>query len=103
MLLTNAFLNLPSILYAKEMLNSITPLLLIIFIFYFLVIRPQHTKVKEHYNMIQGLKKNDRIIVSGIIGTISKIEPKIETVTIKIAPNTEVQITKNAVSQLLNK
>ena len=54
-----------------EQLAGILPLLLIFVVFYFLLIRPQQKKLKDHKNMIANLKKGDRIVTQGgIIGNI---------------------------------
>ena len=53
-----------------EQLAGILPLLLIFVVFYFLLIRPQQKKLKDHKNMIANLKKGDRIVTGGIIGNI---------------------------------
>ena len=58
-----------------EQLAGILPLLLIFVVFYFLLIRPQQKKLKDHKNMIANLKKGDRIVTQGgIIGNIQASE-----------------------------
>jgi preprotein translocase subunit YajC len=69
------------------------PLVLIFVIFYFLLIRPQQKKAKEHKTMLEGLKKGDKIVTSGgIFGLIEEVRP--ETVTVKIAENVRVKLGK---------
>ncbi|MEM4261140.1 MAG: preprotein translocase subunit YajC [Candidatus Woesearchaeota archaeon] len=69
----------------------------IILIMYFLMIRPQQKRQKEHKQMLDNLKKGDKVIMaSGIHGTIKDIDGP--TVTIEIAENTNIQIEKNAIA-----
>ncbi len=69
-------------------------------IFYFLLIRPQQKKMKEHKKMVEELKKGDRIITGGgIYGTVEGINPN--TVTVKIAEGTKVKITRGSVAAVL--
>lgn len=69
----------------------------IILIMYFLMIRPQQKRQKEHKQMLDNLKKGDKVIMaSGIHGTIKDIDGPV--VTIEIAENTNIQIEKNAIA-----
>ncbi len=71
-------------------------------IFYFLMIRPQQKRVKEHKAMVEALKKGDEIITNGGLGgTISKVNDGFFQV--KIAENVEVTVQQNAVANLLPK
>lgn len=70
---------------------------LIFLIFYFMIIRPNQKKQKERRNMLEALKKGDKIIISGgIHGTIVGIEEKI--VLVQIADNTKVKVDRGSVS-----
>jgi len=54
---------------------SLLPLVLIFVVMYFLIIRPQNKKAKDHQNLIKNLKKGDRVVMNGgIIGTVTKVE-----------------------------
>ena len=76
-----------------EQLAGILPLLLIFVVFYFLLIRPQQKKLKDHKNMIANLKKGDRVVTQGgIIGKVTKIKDESE-IEVEIATNTKVRIT----------
>ncbi|MBI4653481.1 MAG: preprotein translocase subunit YajC [Nitrospirae bacterium] len=79
--------------------SSFFPLILIFVIFYFLLIRPQSKKAKEHRTMLENLKKGDKIITSGgIYGVIDDIDPT--TATIKIAENVKVKISRSSIAGL---
>jgi preprotein translocase subunit YajC len=79
--------------------GSIIPLVLIFVIFYFLLIRPQQKRVKEHKRMIDNLKKGDKVITSGgIHGVIEAVGTN--TVTVKIAENVKVKLSKTYIAAL---
>lgn len=73
------------------------PLILIFIIFYFLLIRPQKSKEKEHQKMLANLSKNDEIVTSsGIHGTIVNIKDKL--VIVRIDENVKIELDKNCVA-----
>lgn len=66
-------------------------------IFYFMLIRPQRLKQKEHDKLISGLKTGDKVVTSGgIHGLISNVKEK--TVIVKIADNVKIEVDKPAIS-----
>ncbi|MFK5951841.1 MAG: preprotein translocase subunit YajC, partial [Desulfobacterium sp.] len=70
-------------------LTAFVPLILMFVIFYFLLIRPQQKKAKEHQSMISSLKKGDRIVTSGgVHGTIISLGDT--TVSLEIAENVKI-------------
>ncbi len=83
-------------------LELILPLLLMFGIFYFLLIRPQQKKAKEHKTMVEALGKGDEIITNG--GLLAKITDVDENfLTCKISDNVEVKIQRHAISSVLPK
>ena len=79
------------------------PFVLILGVMYFLVIRPQSKKAKEHREMVAALKKGDRVVVSnGIFGVVSKIIDDQE-VAVEIASGVEVTVVRSSVSQVISK
>jgi len=78
---------------------SLVPLLLIMVIFYFLLIRPQQKRVKEHRNMIESLKKGDKVITGGgIYGTITDV--KDDFLRIEIADGVRIKVRQDSISSL---
>lgn len=78
------------------------PLIAIIFIMYFLLIRPQARKQKEHKAMLGAIQKGDRILTSGgIIGTIVGIKENEGLLIVKIADNVKVELSRNSVAQVI--
>ncbi len=73
------------------MIQSFLPLILIFVIFYFLLIRPQSKKAKEHKQVLENLKKGDKIMTNGgIYGIIEDIDT--DTVTLKVGIKDDVRI-----------
>ncbi len=80
--------------------TAFIPLILMFVIFYFLLIRPQQKKTKEHREMISNLKKGDRIITAGgIYGRITGIDDT--TVTLEIADKVRIKMARQNVGALL--
>jgi preprotein translocase subunit YajC len=80
------------------------PLILIVFVMYFLMIRPQAKRQKQHKAMIQQLQKGEKIVTSGgIIGTVAGIKEKEGLLIVKIADNVKVEISRTSVAQVMKK
>jgi preprotein translocase subunit YajC len=82
-------------------LMSFLPIVLMFVVLYFLMIRPQMKKAKEHRTMLDALQKGDEVIAMGILGRIARIGESY--VSLEIAPDTTIQIQKQAVTTLLPK
>jgi preprotein translocase subunit YajC len=84
---------------AGGFLGSIVPLVLIFVVFYFLLIRPQQKRAKEHKSMLENLKRGDKVITSG--GIYAVIEAVgTNTVTVKIGENVKVKVGKAYIATL---
>lgn len=80
--------------------GAFIPLILMFVIFYFLLIRPQQKKSKEHRAMIDNLKKGDRIITSGgLHGLITAVNE--QTLTVEIAYKVRVKIARGNVAVIV--
>ena len=85
---------------APPTLVSFLPLALVFVVFYFLLIRPQQQKAKEHKLMLTNLKKNDQIITSGgLYGRVLTLAD--DVVTVEIAPNVKVLISRPQISTVV--
>ncbi len=84
-----------------DTLMGMLPIVLMFVILYFLMIRPQMKKAKEHKTMVEGLQKGDEVVAVGILGKIANVGDNY--VTLEIAPNTQIQVQKHAVTTLLPK
>ncbi|MBM3255527.1 MAG: preprotein translocase subunit YajC [Candidatus Omnitrophica bacterium] len=77
-------------------LINLLPLVFIFGVFYFLIIRPQKTKEKEHQKMLLALAKNDEVVTTGgIHGTIVNVKDK--TVVVRVDENVKLEIEKNCI------
>ena len=79
-------------------------LLLIFAIMYFLLIRPQQKKLKEHAAMLDGLRRGDQIITQGgIVGKIVKVKDDANEIEVEIADGVKVRVVKSTIATVLNK
>lgn len=76
-------------------------LVLMMAIFWVLLVRPQQRREKERREMLAKVKSGDRVVFSGILGTVTNVKEK--TFTVKIADNVKVEILRGAVTQVLGK
>ena len=78
------------------------PIILMFVVLYFLMIRPQMKRAKEHKTMIDALQKGDEVVAAGgVLGKISKISENY--ITLQIASNVEIQVQRPAVQLVLPK
>mgnify|MGYP003322139006 FL=1 len=84
-------------------IGQFIPLILIFVIFYFLLIRPQQKRIKEHKAMVEALARGDNVVTAGgIVGKVARIidDDKAE---IQISDNVTIQVIKSTISQVLSK
>jgi preprotein translocase subunit YajC len=85
-------------------LGMLLPIVLIFVIMYFLMIRPQQKKHREHQQMIQSLRKGDKVITSGgLYATVLNIKEKENVVVVKIAENVKVEIQRGSIAGVIEK
>ncbi len=84
-----------------DTLMGMLPIILMFVVLYFLMIRPQMKKAKEHKTMLEALQKGDEVVAVGILGRIAKIADNY--LTLEVAPGVTIQVQKQAVTQLLPK
>jgi preprotein translocase subunit YajC len=70
-------------------------------IFYFILIRPQQKKMKEHKKMVEELKKGDEVIIGGIYGTVENASSGSETMTVKIADGVKIKVIRGSVAHVV--
>lgn len=87
----------------QSALVQFLPLVLIFVVFYFLLIRPQQQKQKQHRAMIDALRRGDRIVTGGgILGTVNRVISA-EEAEVDIAPNVRVRILRSTITSVLAK
>lgn len=84
-----------------DIMNSgIIPIILMFVIFYFLLLRPQQQKVKQHREMVANLRRGDTVVTAGgIVGKVTKVRDDNE-IEVEIADNTRVRVIKGTVSEV---
>ncbi len=83
--------------------GSFVPLILIFAIMYFLLIRPQQKKMKDHQAMINAVRRGDQVVTAGgLIGKVSKVKDDNE-VELELAQGVKVRAVKSTLSQVLSK
>ena len=86
-----------------EAFAQFVPLILIFAIMYFLLIRPQQKKVKEHQAMVAALRRGDEVVTQGgLIGKISKVKDDAE-VEVELASGMKVRVVRSTIAQVRSK
>jgi len=89
---------------SSQFLMQLVPFIAIIAIFYFLIIRPQQTRMKQHKEMVASVKRNDTVVTSGgIVGKVTRVieeEGKEAEVEVQIAENTRVRVVRSTLSDV---
>ncbi len=88
---------------AGDSFGMFVPLILIFVVFYFLMIRPQQKKQKNHREMIGALRRGDRIVTNGgLIGSISRVANDSELI-VEIASGVKVRVLRSMIAEILSK
>ena len=82
-------------------LQQFLPLILLFVVFYFLILRPQQKRQKDHRQLIDSIKQNDALVtIGGMHGKVVKV--KDDTITLRIAEKVEVEFDKSAIARRIN-
>jgi preprotein translocase subunit YajC len=86
-----------------DLITSLLPLVLIFVVFYFLMIRPQQKKMKEHRGMVANLRRGDRVVTGGgFVGVVSRVINDGE-IQVEIAEGVRVRVLRHTITQVLGK
>ena len=87
-----------------EGIQQFVPLILIFAIMYFLLIRPQQKKMKQHQAMVDAVRRGDQVVTQGgLIGKVSKVKEGDNEIEVEIAEGVKVRVVKSTIAQVLNK
>jgi preprotein translocase subunit YajC len=87
-----------------EGIASLVPLILVFLIMYFLLIRPQQKKLKDHQAMVAALRRGDQIVTSGgIMGRVTRVKDNENEVEVEIAPNVNVRVVRSTIQTVVSK
>lgn len=85
----------------QDALGGIAPLLLMLPIFYFLLIRPQQQKAKQHKDMVEKIRRGDGVVLAGgIIGKVNRVRDDDPLIDVEIAKGTIIQVVRASVSEV---
>ena len=103
MLITPAFAQAAASGGAFGTLSGFMPLVLIFGIMYFLLIRPQQKKAKEHKAMVEALRRGDQVLTQGgILGKVSKVNDD-GVLEVEIADGVKVRVMRSSIAQVMSK
>ena len=104
MLVTPAFAQAAGGAGAGSAFSAFIPIILIFVVFYFLLIRPQQKRMKDHQAMLNAVRRGDRIVTNGgIIGTVTKVLTEERELQVEIAENVRVKVKQDMLSSVLSK
>jgi preprotein translocase subunit YajC len=84
--------------------TAFIPLILIFVVFYFLLIRPQQKKMKEHRAMLDAIRRGDRVVTSGgIVGLVTKVLEAERELQVEIAEGVRVRVMRDMIANVLSK
>ena len=87
-----------------EGIASLVPLILVFGIMYFLLIRPQQRKLKEHQAMVAALRRGDQVVTGGgLIGRVTRVKDGENEIEVEIAPNVNVRVIRSTVTSVVSK
>ena len=87
-----------------EGIASLVPLILVFGIMYFLLIRPQQRKLKEHQAMVAALRRGDQVVTSGgIVGRVTRVKDTDNEVEVEIAPGINVRVVRSTIQTVVSK
>lgn len=86
-----------------DLIGFLTPFLMIFVVFYFLILRPQQKKMKQHQAMIAGVSRGDKVVTAGgIVGKVAKVNAETGVVVVEIADNVEVEVIASTISNVVS-
>ena len=77
------------------------PFVLIFVIMYFLILRPQQKRARQHQDMVKNVRRGDTVVTSGgILGRVSKVTDEAAEIEVEIAPNVRVRVVRAMISEV---
>jgi preprotein translocase subunit YajC len=101
MLITSAYAQAPSMFGGGDnMLVSLLPFILIFVIMYFLILRPQQKRVKQHQEMVKNIRRGDTVVTSGgLIGKVTKVTDE-EQIEVEVADGVRIRQMKSMIAEV---
>lgn len=99
MFVTPAFAQTAAAPVSGDIFSMLMPMALIMVVFYFLLIRPQQKRVKEHQQMVANLRRGDRVVTNGgLVGKVAKVEEA--EILVDLAENVQVRVLRSAIADV---
>jgi len=87
-----------------EAFGQFIPIILILVIFYFFLIRPQQQKIKAHQKMVESLRRGDEVVTQGgLKGKVSKVKEGENELEVEIADGVKVRVVQSTIAEVVNK
>lgn len=84
-----------------DMLLQLLPFILIFVVMYFLILRPQQRRVKQHREMVNAVRRGDTIVTTGgIIGKVSKVTEGSDEIQVEVAEGVRVQVVRQMIAEV---
>ena len=84
-----------------DMLIQFVPIVLVFVIMWFLILRPQQRRVKQHQEMVKNVRRGDTVVTSGgILGKVSKVTDDASDIEIEIADNVRVKVVRSMIADV---
>jgi preprotein translocase subunit YajC len=83
-------------------LTTVAPLVFIFAIMYFLLIRPQQQRLKQHKQMVENVRRGDTVVTAGgVVGRVTKVgQPEDPEITVEIADNVQIRVIKSTLTEV---
>ncbi|MDR7038409.1 MULTISPECIES: preprotein translocase subunit YajC [Methylobacterium] len=80
---------------------QLVPFVLIFVIMYFLILRPQQKRVRDHQSMVKNVRRDDTIVTNGgLVGRVVKVTDESSEIEVEIAPNVRVKVVRSMISEV---
>lgn len=80
---------------------QLVPFVLIFVIFYFLILRPQQRRVRDHQALVKNVRRDDTIVTTGgLVGRVTKATDEASEIEVEIAPNVRVKVVRTMISEV---
>lgn len=100
-MITPAFAQAAAPASGTDMIVQFVPFILIFVIMWFLIIRPQQRRVREHQELVKGVRRGDTVVTSGgIIGRVTRVSDEAAEIEVEIADNVKVKVVRAMVSEV---
>ena len=104
MFINDAFAQAAGAAAPESTFMSFVPLILIFFIFYFLIIRPQVKKQKEHQALVGNIKIGNKVITTGgIVGIVKDVDDKVNEIELEISQDVRIRVVKHYILEVVAK